>query len=365
MSSSKLFSPAKLGSLQLSNHIVMAPMTRSRAIGNIPQDITATYYEQRASAGLIITEGTSPSPNGLGYARIPGVFTHEQATAWRKVTDAVHAKGGKIFVQLMHTGRISHIDNLPEGAQVLSASAIKAIGDMWTDKNGMQKNDHPVEMTEAQIKAAVQEFTEAARLAVEEGGFDGVELHGANGYLLEQFLHPAANARTDKYGGNIENRSRFVLEVVESVAQAIGKDRVGIRLSPHGINGDLPAFDQVEESFTYLAEQLNDLGIVYLHLLDHSGMGAPKVPISTFQKMRAAFKNAIILCGSYDRDRAETALASGLADLIAFGRPFIANPDLVERLESGAPLAEFDGTKLYTSGADGYIDYPVLEEATV
>lgn len=364
MSSSKLFSPAKLGPFQLANHVVMAPMTRSRAIGNVPQDITATYYEQRATAGLIITEGTSPSPNGLGYARIPGVFAHEQAVAWRKVTDAVHAKGGKIFVQLMHTGRVAHIDNLPAGAQVLSASAIAAIGDMWTDKNGMQKNGDPVEMTEAHIQTAVAEFTEAARLAVEEGGFDGVELHGANGYLLEQFLHPAANARTDKYGGNIENRSRFVLEVATSVAQAIGKDRTAIRLSPHGVNGGLHGtFDQLEESFTYLAEQLNELGILYVHLVDHSGMGAPKVPASTFQKIRGAFKNTIILCGDYDVTRAEAALASGLADLIAFGRPFIANPDLVKRLENGEPLAQFDSTKLYTPGPDGYIDYPVLVES--
>ncbi len=366
MSNSKLFSPAQLGTLPLRNHVVMAPMTRSRAIGNVPQDIMAAYYAQRASAGLIITEGTSPSPNGLGYARIPGVFTHEQAVAWRKVTDTVHAEGGKIFVQLMHTGRVSHQDNLPAGAEVLSASAILAAGDMWTDENGMQTNTEPSAMTEAQIQTAVAEFAAAARLAVEVAGFDGIELHAANGYLLEQFLHPAANERQDQYGGSIENRSRFVLEVTAAAIAAIGKERVGIRLSPHGLGGGMPgAFEQVDESFTYLAEQLNALDIAYLHVVDHSGMGGAKVPETLMHQMRAAFKNTLILCGDYNVARAEADLASGLADLIAFGRPFIANPDLVERLENDAPLAEFDGTKLYTPGPAGYIDYPALAEAAV
>lgn len=365
MSNSKLFSPAQLGPFPLSNHVVMAPMTRSRAIGNVPQDITATYYAQRASAGLIITEGTSPSPNGLGYARIPGIFTHEQAVAWRKVTDAVHERGGRIFVQLMHTGRVTHQDNLPAGGQVLAPSALLAPGDMWTDQGGMQKNTEPVPMSEGQIKAAVAEFVAAARLAVEEAGFDGVELHGANGYLLEQFLHPAANQRTDHYGGSQENRSRFVLEVTAAVAGAIGKNRVGIRLSPFGAGGGMPGgFEQAEESFIYLAEQLNTLDILYLHLVDHSSMGAPPVPTSMFAQMRAAFKNTVILCGNYDRDRAEAALASGHADLIAFGRPFLANPDLVERLEEGTPLAQPDPNKFYTPGPEGYIDYPALAEAT-
>ncbi len=366
MSSSKLFSPTQLGSIHLKNRIIMAPMTRSRALGNIIQDITVTYYEQRASAGLIITEGTSPSPDGLGYARIPGIFNLAQAKSWRPVTDAVHAKGGKIIVQLMHTGRVSHPNNMPAGAQVLSASAIAAAGDMWTDNEGMQKNAEPLEMTEAQIKTAIAEFATAARFAVEEAGFDGVEIHGANGYLLEQFLHPASNERTDHYGGSIENRSRFVLEVTAAVIEAIGKDRVGIRLSPHGVNGGMPGgFDQVDESFTYLAGQLNDLGIAYLHLVDHSGMGAPAVPAELVAKLRKAFTHTLILCGNYDRERAEADLNSGLADLIAFGRPFLSNPDLVERMEAGAPLATPDMTKLYTPGPDGYIDYPALAEATV
>ena len=364
MSNAKLFSPARLGPIQLRNHVVMAPMTRSRAIGNVPQDITAVYYEQRASAGLIITEGTSPSLNGLGYARIPGIFTHEQAVAWRKITDAVHGKGGKIFVQLMHAGRVAHTDNLPVGGQVLSASAITASGDMWTDQSGMQKNSSPVAMTDVQIETAISEFAAAARLAVEVAGFDGVELHGANGYLLEQFLHPAANERTDQYGGSMENRSRFVLEVTAAVADAIGKDRVGMRLSPYGAGGGMPGgFEQAEESFTYLAAQLSALDILYLHLVDHSSMGAPAVPANVFAQMRKAFKNTLIRCGNYDLARAEAELAEGRADLIAFGRPFLANPDLVERLESGAPLAQADATKFYTPGPDGYIDYPALVKA--
>ena len=363
MSTTKLFIPAQLGPLQLRNHVVMAPMTRSRALGNLAQDITATYYEQRASAGLIITEGTSPSPNGLGYARIPGIFNLAQAQSWRPVTDAVHTKGGKIFIQLMHAGRVAHPHNLPEGAEILSASAITAAGDMWTDQEGMQKNAEPVAMTEAQIKTAIAEFATAARFAVEEAGFDGVELHGANGYLLEQFLHPAANERTDHYGGSIENRSRFVLEVTAAVAAAIGKDRVGIRLSPHGVGGGMPgAFEEVNESFTYLAEQLGQLDIVYLHLVDHSALGAPPVPVTLIDGMRTAFKNTVILCGGYNLERAEADLNNDRADLIAFGRPFIANPDLVERLENGEPLADMDPTKLYTPGPDGYIDYPAFAE---
>ena len=366
MRHANLLSPAQLGPFQLRNHVVMAPMTRSRAIGNVPQDIAATYYAQRATAGLIITEGTSPSPNGLGYARIPGVFTQEQAVAWRKVTDAVHAEGGKIFIQLMHTGRVSHQDNLPAGAEVLSASAILAAGDMWTDQGGMQKNTQPAAMTATQIQAAIAEFAAAARLAVEVAGFDGVELHAANGYLLEQFLHPSANERQDQYGGSMENRRRFVLEVTAAVAAAIGKERVGIRLSPYGVGGGMPgAFEQVDESFTDLAAQLNALDVAYLHVADHSAMGAPKVPETLLHQMRAAFKNTLILCGNYDATRAEADLASGLADLIAFGRPFIANPDLVERFESGAPLAQPDATKFYTPGAEGYIDYPTLAEATL
>ncbi|GAB4029702.1 alkene reductase [Spirosoma jeollabukense] len=362
----KLFAEATLGKLTLSNHVVMAPMTRSRALGNIPNDMIAEYYAQRASAGLIITEGTSPSPNGLGYARIPGIYSAEQIEGWKKTTSAVHAKGSKIFIQLMHTGRISHDANLPEGGEILAPSSVAAAGDMWTDSDGMQANGTPREMTKAEIKATIQEYVQAAKNAI-EAGFDGIELHGANGYLIEQFLSDRSNQRTDEYGGSVENRSRFLLEIAEESIAAIGADKVGLRLSPFGAAGDLlPHADDTHDLYVYLTGKLNDLGLVYLHLVDHSGMGAPPVPATVVEAIRETFKGTIILCGSYNVDRAEADLESGKADLIAFGRPFIANPDLVTRLETGAELAQFDPATLYAPGANGFeqgfIDYPALAE---
>ena len=365
----ELFSEATLGELTLANHVVMAPMTRSRAFGNIPNEMIAEYYAQRASAGLIITEGTAPSPNGLGYARIPGIYSDEQVEGWKKVTTAVHEKGSKIFVQLMHTGRIAHGANLPKGGEIIAPSSVAAAGDMWTDSEGLVPNATPREMTSAEVKAAVQEFVQAAKNAI-EAGFDGVELHGANGYLIEQFLSARSNRRTDEYGGSIENRSRFLLEIVAQTIDAIGADKVGVRLSPFGAGGDLmPHAEDTHDLYVYLTGHLNDLGIVYLHLVDHSGMGAPPVPTATVDAIRESFKGTLILAGSYNAERAEADLESGKADLIAFGRPFIANPDLVERLESGAELAQMDTTTLYAPGANGfeqgYIDYPTLEKAKV
>ena len=365
----KLFEETKLGTLTLQNRIVMAPMTRSRALSqNAVGDIVATYYAQRATAGLIITEGTSPSPNGLGYARIPGVYGPEQIAGWKLVTDAVHAKGGKIFLQLMHTGRMSHPDNLPDGAEMVAPSAIVAKGDMWTDTQGMQPQPMPRELTTQEVKATVREFVQAAKNAV-DADFDGVELHGANGYLIEEFLHPSANQRTDEYGGSDENRSRFVLEVAQGVADAIGADKVGIRLSPYGIAGDLTNYDGIEAVYNRLAEQLHTIGLVYLHLVDHAGMGAPPVPPSVVTSIRERFKGTLILSGGYDAARAEAAVDSGMADLVAFGRLFIANPDLVERLKTGAELAQPDPATFYAPGANGfeqgYIDYPVLVEEKV
>jgi N-ethylmaleimide reductase len=365
----KLFSEATLGSLTLANHIVMAPMTRSRAIGNIPNDMIAEYYAQRASAGLIITEGTSPSPNGLGYARIPGIYSAEQIEGWKKTTSAVHAKGGKIFIQLMHTGRISHGANMPEGAEIIAPSSVAAAGDMWTDSEGMVPNATPREMTTADIKASIQEFVQAGKNAV-EAGFDGIELHGANGYLIEQFLSARSNQRTDEYGGSVENRARFLLEIAAGSIAAIGADKVALRLSPFGAAGDLlPHADDNHDLYVYLASKLNELGLVYLHLVDHSGMGAPAVPAATVDAIRELFKGTLILCGSYTANSAEADLESGKADLIAFGRPFIANPDLVERLKTGAELAQFDPATLYAPSIngfeEGYIDYPALTEVQV
>ncbi|MCG6144090.1 alkene reductase [Leptospira bandrabouensis] len=353
-----LFSEAKLGNLTLKNKVVMAPMTRSRSIGNVPGDIVATYYEQRAEAGLIITEGTSPSPNGLGYARIPGIFSEEQTKAWKKVTDKVHAKGSKIFVQLMHTGRIGHELNLPKGAKVLGPSAILAKGQMWTDADGMKDHPTPKEMSKEDIKQTIDEFVNASKNAI-KAGFDGVELHAANGYLLEQFLHPSSNQRTDEYGGSIENRIRFIIEVAKAVSTAIGKDKTAIRLSPYGAFNDLFPFPETHEEYSLLAEKLNEIGIVYVHLVDHSSMGAPTVEPETVKNIRNAFKGTLILSGGYDVDRAEKDLTSGNADLVAFGKPFLANPDLVTRFQKNIPLVSFDQTTLYTPGEKGYTDYPM------
>ncbi|MGA0557590.1 alkene reductase [Larkinella sp. VNQ87] len=357
-----LFTPTQLGTLPLTNRIVMAPMTRSRAFNNIPNDLIATYYGQRATAGLIITEGVAPSPNALGYSRIPGLFSAEQVEGWKKVTQTVHEKGGHIFAQLMHTGRIGHALNLPTGAEVLAPSAIQAQGAIWTDQEGMQENATPREMTAADIKQAIQEFVQAAKNAV-EAGFDGIELHGANGYLLEQFLNPNSNQRTDEYGGSVENRARFVLEVAEQVAQAIGKERVGIRFSPYGIYNDMPNYPEINETYIYLAEKLNSLGLVYIHLVDTAAPNGEETTRPLIQTIRSKFSNTLILNNQYTAEKGEADLQSGLADLIAFGSPFVSNPDLVERLSTGAELAPADPATFFAGGEKGFIDYPALVAA--
>jgi len=355
-----LFSPATLGTLTLQNHLVMAPLTRSRATGNIPNPLMAEYYAQRGTAGLIITEGTSPSPNGLGYPRIPGIFSAEQIAGWRLVTDTVHVKGAKIFMQFMHCGRVAHPLNLPAGARVLAPSAVAAAGDMYTDAEGMKQNAIPHAMTEADIRTTIEEYALGAKNAV-AAGFDGVELHGANGYLLEQFIRPNSNQRTDHYGGTIENRARFVLAVADAVIKAIGKGRVGIRLSPYGVFNDMPLYDGMEVDYSYLAQQLNARGLVYIHLVDHSPMGAPAVPDSIKKMFRSAFKGKLILSGGYDAARAEKDLAEGKCDLVAAGRQFLANPDLVARWKNNSPLNPPDMDTFYTPGPKGYTDYPALD----
>jgi N-ethylmaleimide reductase len=352
-----LYQKTKLGNLELKNRVVMAPMTRSRSINNIPGDLVATYYEQRSEAGLIITEGTSPSPNGLGYARIPGIFSKEQTAGWKKVTEKVHNKGSKIFVQLMHTGRIGHELNLPKSAKVMGPSAIMAKEKMWTDSDGMLDHPTPLEMSKEEILSTIEEFVDASKNAI-AAGFDGVELHAANGYLLEQFLHPSANQRTDEYGGSIENRIRFILEVSKAVSEAIGKEKTGIRLSPYGAFNDLFPFPETHDEYSLLAEKLNQIGIVYIHLVDHSSMGAPIVEPKTVSAIRNNFKGTLILSGGYDAIRAEKDLSSGNADLVAFGKPFLSNPDLVTKFQKNIPLANFDETTLYTPGEKGYTDYP-------
>ena len=356
---SLLFSKTTLESLTLQNHLVMAPLTRSRAIGNIPNALMAEYYAQRATAGLIITEGTSPSPNGLGYPRIPGIFSAAQIAGWQRVTDAVHVHGAKMFIQFMHCGRIGHALNLPAGARILAPSAVMAVGEMYTDAEGMKPHPVPQAMTEADIKATIEEFAQAAKNAL-AAGFDGVELHGANGYLLEQFIRPNSNQRSDRYGGTIENRARFMLEVADAVISTIGKDKVGIRLSPFGVFNDMPLHDAMEADYTYLAQQLNARGLAYIHLVDHSSMGAPPVPASMKATFRNAFKGKLILSGGYDAARAESDLAAGKCDLIAVGKPFLANPDLVTRWKTGLALNAPDMNTFYTPGAKGYTDYPAL-----
>lgn len=354
-----LYSPATLGPLKLQNHLVMAPMTRNRATGNVPNDLIVEYYQQRSSAGLIVTEGTSPSPNGLGYPRIPGIFSPEQVDGWRKVATAVHDGGAKIFIQLMHTGRIGHPLNLPKGARVLGPSAIAAAGEIYTDAEGMKPHPTPEPMTDADIKTAIAEFGTAARNAVAAGA-DGVELHAANGYLLEQFIRPTSNQRTDSYGGSIENRARFVLEAAKAAIAAIGADKVGIRLSPYGTFNDMPDYPEMASDYSYLATKLNELGLVYLHLVDHSPMGAPEVPATIKQAIRKEFKRTLILSGGYDAQRAEKELEDKACDLVAVGRPFLSNPDLVARWTSGAALNEIDFGTFYTPGPKGFTDYPSL-----
>jgi len=349
----KLFSPLRLGRLELPNRIVMAPMTRSRAVGSIPNDLMRDYYTQRASAGLIVAEGIAPSPNALGYARIPGLFTPEQVGGWRAVTSSVHAAGGRMVAQLMHTGRVGHARNLPAGARVVAPSAVAANGMMYTDEEGPQPMPTPEEMTAADIAQARDEFVAAAKNAI-DAGFDGVELHGANGYLLEQFLNPHANLRKDAYGGSVDSRARFVLEVANATGEAIGRDRVGMRLSPFNTFNDLPAYDETEEQYAHVARGLR--GLLYVHLIGNPAPGFARAA----ERIRESFGGPVILNGGYDAERAEAALASGEADLVAFGRPFIANPDLVERIRRRAELAQPDPSTFYTPGAKGYVDYPAL-----
>jgi len=358
----KLFESYDLNGIELKNRAVMAPMTRSRATqDHVPTDIMADYYEQRSGAGLIITEGTSPSPNGSGYPRIPGIYNPAQTEAWKKVTKAVHKHNSKIFLQLMHTGRISHPLNMEDGAQVLSSSAVAAENtQMYTDQEGPQALPVPKEMSKEEIEHAIEEYVTAAKNAI-EAGFDGVELHGANGYLIEQFINPTCNHREDEYGGSAENRSRFAIEVAEKVIAAVGKEKVGIRLSPHGAFNDINPFDNEEEIYLYLAGKLRDLGLAYIHLVDHSAMGTPEVPRDLKEKIRDTFVGTIIISGGYDHEKAEKDLADGLGHLVAFGRPFLANPDLLERFEKGAELNDPDFDTFYTPGEKGYTDYPTLD----
>ncbi|GAB3641330.1 alkene reductase [Spirosoma arcticum] len=308
---------------------------------------------------MIITEGTAPSPNGLGYPRIPGIYTDEQRSGWKAVTDAVHARDGVVFSKVMHKGRIAHPLNMPDGAEVVGPSPIAAtVTRMYTDQQAMQPLPVPREIALDEIPATIAEFVLSAQTAI-AAGFDGVEIHGANGYLLQQFLSPAANQRTDDYGGSYENRNRFPLEVVQAVADAIGRERVGIRLSPFNTFNDMAVDAQEKEQYNALAVGLKAIGIVYVHLISSS------LPADARVAIRKAFGGTLILNGGYTADKAETDLNAGQGDLVAFGSPFIANPDLVERIKTGATLNKPDPTTFYTPGDKGYTDYPVLESTEV
>lgn len=350
-----LFSTYQLGDRTLKNRVVMAPMTRSRALGNTPNEMMAEYYGNRADAGLLITEGTSPSPNGLGYSRIPGLFTKEQVSGWKKVTSRVKQNGGVIFLQMMHTGRVSHPLNLPEGAKVLAPSAIGISGEMWTDQKGKLPFPVPKEMTGEEIEQTKKEFILSSELAM-DAGFDGIELHAANGYLLEQFLNPNSNQRNDRFGGSAEGRMRFLLEIVEGAAARIGGKNIGVRVSPYGVFNDMQSFSGIDQFYGQLSQHLRERKIAYIHVVDHSAMGAPPVPESVKVAIREGFGGTYILSGGYENaERADADLKRGLGDLVAFGRPYLANPDLVQKLKTKAPLLPPDFEHFYTPGREGYL----------
>lgn len=354
----QLFTPFDLGSLSLSNRVVMAPMTRCRATAeHVPTEIMADFYGSRADAGLLITEGIAPVANGCGYARIPGLWNDDQVTAWKPITEAVRKAGGRISAQLMHTGRVSHPNNMPSGSRVLAPSAVAAPGEMYTDSEGPQPHPVPEAMSSADLQEAKAGYVKAAKNAI-AAGFDYVELHGANGYLLDQFLTPSVNQRSDDYGGDLQARAKFVLEVAAETAAAIGAERVGIRLSPYGAFNGIESWQSMPSDFVWLAQELGKLNLAYLHIVDHSSQGAPEVPASFKQELKDAFAGPFILSGGYDAERANKELGEGRGDLVAFGRPFIANPDLTTRFQKGLALNEPDPSTFYTPGPQGYTDYP-------
>ena len=349
-----LLSPAQIGSLPLKNHMVMAPLTRSRAgEGDVPTPTVVEYYRQRASAGLIITEGSQVSAQGKGYMRTPGIFTAEQITGWRQVTDAVHAEGGRIFLQLWHVGRLSHPLVQINSAQPVAPSAIKADGEIYTPE-GLKSYEVPRALDLGEIPDVVADFRLAAENA-KRAGFDGVEIHGANGYLIDQFLRDGTNTRTDAYGGSVEHRARFLKEVVESVIEVFGASRVGVRLSPI-FNYFSMSDSDPRATFNYVAKMLSRYGLAYLHVVE---LGAGPFD---FRELKRCFGGTYIANGGYDAERAETALSSGDADLVSFGTAFLANPDLVERFKLGEALNEADPTTFYQGEERGYTDYPTLAE---
>jgi N-ethylmaleimide reductase len=365
-----LYDPLQAGDLSLANRVVMAPLTRNRAPRGVPHELHVTYYTQRASAGLLISEGTAISPMGQGYADVPGLYTAEQLAGWRRVTDSVHAAGGRIVAQIWHVGRVSHTSLLPEGQAPVAPSALPAKTRTYLigpdGQSGFEPVSAPRALDASELPGIVADYARAARAAVEEAGFDGVEIHAANGYLLDQFLKTGTNQRTDAYGGPIENRARLLLDVTRAVAGAIGGARTGIRLSPI-----TPANDIVDANpqplFEYVVRELAPLGLAFIHVIEGATGGPRELPDRPFDfdALRHAYRHAggqgaWMVNNGYDKALAEAAVAQGRADAVAFGRPFISNPDLVRRLREGAALNAWDSKTFYGGGAQGYIDYPAL-----
>ncbi|MGL4735651.1 MAG: alkene reductase [Enterovibrio sp.] len=364
--SNSLFEQIKLGDLTLKNRIVLPPMTRSRATqpGDVANEMMATYYAQRASAGLIVSEGTQISPTAKGYAWTPGIYSAEQIAGWRKTTQAVHAQGGVIFAQLWHVGRVTHPENIggqqPISSSDLAAKNVKVFIDNGSDEPGFVDVVQPRAMTKSDIEQVIADYRQAALNAI-EAGFDGIELHAANGYLVNQFIDSESNNRSDAYGGSLENRLRFLDEVVTALVDAIGAARVGVRLAPlTTLNGTVDA--NPIETYTAAAALLNKHRIVYLHIAEVDWDDAPDTPLSFKNALREAFQGVLIYAGRYDAQKAQHAISAGLADMIGFGRPFIANPDLPERLRHGYPLAAHDPTTLFGGGEKGLTDYPTYQD---
>jgi N-ethylmaleimide reductase len=350
---STLFDPITIGGVELSNRVIMAPMTRSRANDEgVQPAFVAEYYRQRASAGLIITEATNVSPMAKGYVRTPGIYTPEQIDSWRDVPQAVHARGGKIFMQLFHTGRIALPDFLPDHAQPVAPSAVRAKGQNYTD-DGMKEFVTPREMTKEEIAETVRDFGAAARNAI-TAGFDGVELHAASGYLVQQFLTTNANLRTDEYGGSIENRARFLFEVLDAMTKEVGAQRVGVKFSPQILFNDIEERD-ADEVYPYIFEKLSDKHLAYVHVSDGTGAG-------WHAKLRPVYKGVYFAGAGFTRENGAELLAHSGADAIVYGTKFLANPDLPERFKRDAALNEPDRSTFYSPGERGYTDYPMLEQ---
>ncbi|TYL41423.1 alkene reductase [Dickeya sp. ws52] len=362
---SKLYETYQLGTYRLQNHVAMAPMTRARNANLIANEQTALYYRQRAATGLIVSEGTPVSPEGQGYIAVPGIWSDEQVTGWKLVTNAVHEEGGVIFAQIWHVGRMSHTSLQPEhGAPVSSSNKAPAKSPKTmafiNNEDGTQGFADPSEpraLETDEVARVTQDFVKAAKNAI-AAGFDGIEIHAANGYLFEQFINPVINDRCDQYGGTLENRIRFLLETVDAVSDAIGPDKVGIRLAPNNRVFDMPAYPESEATYLVIAQELSKRHLAYVHLNDNFSSGSSDISEAYLREFRKAYTGTLILAGRMTKERAESLIDEGVVDMAAFGQPFIANPDLVERLQKGLPLATPNRATYYGGGSEGYTDYP-------